>query len=105
MQTATGLSPGPKRVGWIKSLRAVVRQAMTRAAERSTLGAALVLHLVGCAAPAGTQAVNPVCLFRCHVDVTDIHGLPALTTLTTTDGAATAGDASRAITTTTAIGP
>lgn len=42
---------------------------MTRAAERSTLGAALVLLLGGCAAPWNSNQVTP-CLLQCAVTIT-----------------------------------
>lgn len=51
---------------------------MTRAAERSTLGAALVLLLAGCAAPWNQNQVTP-CLVQCAVTITGVPLPPAVT--------------------------
>lgn len=61
---------------------------------------ALVAALSGCAAPVGTDSVNPVCLVRCVVSHVDVTRNPALTTLTTS-GTGTGGAGAVATRTTT----
>lgn len=60
-----------------------------------------LLLLSGCAAPAGTKAVNPACVYHCVVEIIDTGVSPKLGTLTVTQGStATSGGNTKTTTTT-----
>jgi hypothetical protein len=58
-----------------------------------------LLVLAACAAPAGTKAVNPACVWHCVVEIMDAGNNPKLATLTATQGStATGGTRTKTIT-------
>lgn len=60
----------------------------------------LLIGLISsCAAPVGSRAVNPACVWRCVVTVEDITGNPALASVTLS-GTGTGGSVTRSKTTT-----
>lgn len=79
-----------------RSLLGAARRASqgSSGVARATAYAAPFL-LASCAAPPGTEASNPVCVFRCHVALQEVGNVPALVTLTQSGGAATGGDTTR----------